>query len=555
MDASLHPPPGDPMRPPRSAERRSILLLLVLGLAQAFAMAWPFASAWQGEPSGALQFISLTGFAVLLQASASPRQAFLRGWWFATGWLLASIWWLYISLHVYGGMPSGLAALAVFLLAGGLAIFYATASGVYRWVCLTHAGAMTHALAFSAVWLLAELTRGTLWTGFPWAAAGYAHVDSVLRAGAPWVGVYGLSALSAWAAMLVAASWRGPISQHERSRTTLWRAMAIGIVLCISWLDWSSRQPVATPTLAKSALSVTLLQGNVPQDLKFGAGLGTALHDYQDALLTNTSDLIVTPETALPLLREQLPDGYWSLVQQRYAQGQQAALVGLPMQAPHGGGENAYTNSALALLPEAAPDAYRYDKHHLVPFGEFVPPMFRWFVQLMNIPLGDFSRGPVVQPPLLWHGERIAPNICFEDLFGEELAQNFANPATSPTLLLNLSNIAWFGDTVAIDQHLHISRMRTLELGRPMLRATNTGATAIINAQGVVTHRLPSGVKGALTAQVQGVDGAATPYARWVSAWGLWPLAVWAVLVLSAVAWHTRNSGHPIIRKKRRFAP
>jgi apolipoprotein N-acyltransferase len=163
--------------------------------------------------------------------------------------------------------------------------------------------------------------------------------------------------------------------------------------------------------------------------------------------------------------------------------------------------------------------------------------MFRWFVQLMHIPLGDFSRGPVVQPPLLWRGERIAPNICFEDLFGEELAQNFANPATSPTLLLNLSNIAWFGDTVAIDQHLHISRMRTLELGRPMLRATNTGATAIINAQGVVTHRLPSGVKGALTAHVFGVDGPATPYARWVSAWGLWPLVVWAGLVLSAVAW------------------
>jgi apolipoprotein N-acyltransferase len=199
----------------------------------------------------------------------------------------------------------------------------------------------------------------------------------------------------------------------------------------------------------------------------------------------------------------------------------------------------------LALLPGAPAQTYRYDKHHLVPFGEFVPPMFRWFVQRMNIPLGDFSRGQMVQPPLLWHGERIAPNICFEDLFGEELAQSFVNPATAPTLLLNLSNIAWFGNTVAIDQHLHISRMRTLELGRPMLRATNTGATALINAQGVVTHRLPSGVKGALTAVVHGVDGPATPYARWVSAWGLWPLALWAIAVLGCVAW----------REKDRFAP
>jgi len=216
-------------------------------------------------------------------------------------------------------------------------------------------------------------------------------------------------------------------------------------------------------------------------------------------------------------------------------------LIGLPLSAPAAAGVPQYTNSALALVPGAAPDAYRYDKHHLVPFGEFVPPMFRWFVQLMHIPLGDFARGQVVQPPLLWHGERIAPNICFEDLFGEELAQSFANPATAPTLLLNLSNIAWFGDTVAIDQHLHISRMRTLELGRPMLRATNTGATAIINAQGVVTHQLPSGVKGALTAEVHGVDGPATPYARWVSAWGLWPLAVGAALVLGGVAWRTHR--------------
>lgn len=315
----------------------------------------------------------------------------------------------------------------------------------------------------------------------------------------------------------------------------------MGAALVISWFASTWDQSSAEPSPSKQPLTVTLLQGNVPQDLKFGEGVGLALRDYRDALLHNTSDLIVTPETAIPLLPDYLPDGYWPLLQQRYAQGQQAALIGLPLSAPAAAGVPQYTNSALALVPGAAPDAYRYDKHHLVPFGEFVPPMFRWFVQLMHIPLGDFARGQVVQPPLLWHGERIAPNICFEDLFGEELAQSFANPATAPTLLLNLSNIAWFGDTVAIDQHLHISRMRTLELGRPMLRATNTGATAIINAQGVVTHRLPSGVKGALTAEVHGVDGRATPYARWVSAWGLWPLAVGAALVLGGVAWRTHR--------------
>ena len=177
--------------------------------------------------------------------------------------------------------------------------------------------------------------------------------------------------------------------------------------------------------------------------------------------------------------------------------------------------------------------------------------MFNWFVRMMNIPLGDFTRGEVAQTSLIVKGERIAPNICYEDLFGEELARNFTSPENAPTLLVNLSNIAWFGDTVAIDQHLHISRMRALELGRPMLRATNTGATAIINAQGTVTHRLPSAVQGALTADVYGVHGALTPYARWVAVWGLWPLVGLAFSILMGVAAIAHAGRHG----QRRFGP
>ena len=170
---------------------------------------------------------------------------------------------------------------------------------------------------------------------------------------------------------------------------------------------------------------------------------------------------------------------------------------------------------------------------------------------MMNIPLGDFTRGDVAQPSFVFKGERIAPNICYEDLFGEELARSFADPAIAPTLMVNLSNIAWFGDTVAVDQHLNISRMRALELGRPMLRATNTGATAIINAQGQVTHRLPSAVQGVLTAEVYGVHGPVTPYAQWVSVLGLWPLAGVALMTLLIVAAMAHASRHG----QRRFGP
>lgn len=166
---------------------------------------------------------------------------------------------------------------------------------------------------------------------------------------------------------------------------------------------------------------------------------------------------------------------------------------------------------------------------------------------MMNIPLGDFNRGTVGQPSFAWAGQRIAPNICYEDLFGEELGARFADPASAPTLFVNLSNIGWFGNTVAIDQHLQISRMRALEFERPMVRATNTGATAIIDHRGVVTHALERHARGVLKGEVQGrgIDAQdgwnITPYAWWVARWGLLPLWVFGAGALAAAAWARRR--------------
>jgi apolipoprotein N-acyltransferase len=231
-------------------------------------------------------------------------------------------------------------------------------------------------------------------------------------------------------------------------------------------------------------------------------------------------------------------------------------LLGLPL----GSLAQGYTNSVWGWTPPlavqagqplagGAPDAplpaeavavpYRYDKHHLVPFGEFIPPLFRWFVDLMNIPLGDFNRGTLAQPTLDWAGQRLAPHICYEDLFGEELAAGFADPARAPTVLVNVSNIAWFGDSIAIDQHLQISRLRALELARPMLRATNTGATAAIDHRGQVIALAPRLRREVLDTEVQGREGL-TPYARWASRWGLWPVLVVA-LALPLLLWRVRR--------------
>ena len=164
-----------------------------------------------------------------------------------------------------------------------------------------------------------------------------------------------------------------------------------------------------------------------------------------------------------------------------------------------------------------------------MPFGEFIPPGFRWFVDMMRMPLGDFSRGPLAAPSFALAlgqpsaAQRVAPNICYEDLFGEELAARFAAPEGAPTMFANLSNIGWFGNTIAVDQHLHISRMRSLEFERPMLRATNTGATAVVDHRGRVTHMLTPFTQGTLDGEVEGRHGL-TPYAAWASRWGLWPL-------------------------------
>jgi apolipoprotein N-acyltransferase len=250
--------------------------------------------------------------------------------------------------------------------------------------------------------------------------------------------------------------------------------------------------------------------------------------------------LVIAPETALPLLPEQLTElmpGWWETLQQPFASaaGGRGALIGRPL----GDFERGYTNSVSALGDGAE---YRYDKHHLVPFGEFIPAGFRWFTQMMNIPLGDFARGPVAAPSWVFAGQRIAPNICYEDLFGEELAVRFIDVATAPTMLVNHSNIAWFGDTVALPQHLMISRMRALELQRPMVRATNTGMTAVVDHRGRVAAQLPPQQRGVLDAAVEGRSGI-TPFAAWAGRFGLWPLQLLALAVIAVVVSATRRQG------------
>jgi apolipoprotein N-acyltransferase len=486
-------------------------IVLLAAYANAAGVSWPFEFGFEtGVPFWWMQLLALGAFVGVLRASHSMGQALRTAWLFAAAWLCATFWWLYVSMHTYAGLPSVLTVLAIVALAAALGFYYALAGAVY-WR-LRDRGPGRRTLAFAALWTGAELARGTWLTGFGWGAIAYAHADGPLAPWIPWIGAYGIGALAAW---LAAALWELP-----RTRWSL-RAAFVGLLA----LGWVAPGVLPIWSAPAGSLSVTLLQGNIPQDEKFqsGSGVPLALRWYGEQINRAATDLVVAPETAIPLLPQDLPDGYWDALVVRFAAPGQAALIGVPL----GDMARGYTNSVVGFAPGLR-DAWRYDKHHLVPFGEFIPPLFKWFTRLMNIPLGDFNRGAVGQPSFAWKGQRLAPNICYEDLFGEELGVRFADPAAAPTIFVNVSNIGWFGDTVATDQHLQISRMRALEFERPMVRATNTGATAIIDHTGHVAQSLSRTTRDVLVGRVEGRTGT-TPYAWWVARFGLWPL--WLLIV------------------------
>ena len=579
------------------------LVSVLAGVLHGFAMAWPAflggdALHISGQASGTLQCLSLALLAALLLRLASsdgpPTRLWLPAFWltglFATSAMAATWGWLYVSMHRYGGLPSWLSVAAVLLLAMALSFYFAVAGGLWvalfrRWILSDRANearyanpaqkeasltwdvlrqGLAGASLFAALWTLAELSRGQLFTGFPWGAAGYAHTDSWLATYLPWMGVYGVGAVAAGISMALPLT----VALFMAQRTQAWRWMALATFGMAAVLPWALQTTGTSFSESAGRMTVRLLQGNIPQDEKFipGQGVRTAIHWYSEQLLDSTESLVVTPETAIPVLPQQLPHIYWQALQDKFAppasqagptaQAPQMALIGLPM----GGVGEGYSNSAIALGPTLghekgqdppqnlfannakASDFYRYDKQHLVPFGEFVPPFFQWFVRMMNMPLGDFGHDRPPPAVLSWQGQRLLPQICYEDLFGEEVAQYFANASEAPTVLVNMSNLAWFGDSTALPQHLAISRIRALEFQRPIIRATNTGATAWVDHKGQVKAALPAFTRGALVLEFEGRQGL-TPYAQWTLRWGLTPLWMLCLAIVLFLGFISRRSG------------
>ncbi len=476
-----------------------------------------------------LPVLSLAVLFALWQRSPSTRAGFVVGFTWGLGFFIAGVSWVFVSLSVYGGMAPWLAALATFLFCAFLALFPAVVGALQayperyqRWPLPP---ALRLLVLMPLLWAASEWVRGWIFTGFPWLVVAYSQVPSSPLAGyAPLVGAYGVSTLLALVAALIA--W-GVLARDVAPRA--WAAVAIAAIgvggQALSAVEWTT--PDGKPT------TVALLQGNIAQDLKWQPEVTRATLDrYLAMAAASPARLIVLPETALPLFESDLPAIDRSVLTAIGRRNRGDVLAGLPT----GDLAGAYYNSVASF---GSARTQHYHKVHLVPFGEYIPlkAVWSWVAEVLHIPLSDFARGSTAQRPLAVGGQRVAVNICYEDAFGEEIIRQL--PEAS--VLVNVSNLAWFGDSFAPWQHAQMSQMRALETGRMVLRATNTGVTAIIDTRGRLVAHLPLFTAGSLAGSVQGHAGS-TPYVRWGNApvLGLWGLAGLAVLV---AALYPRGAG------------
>ena len=444
----------------------------------------------------------------------SAKAAAWRGFWFGLGMFGHGVWWIQVSIHQFG--------LPVYAFSVGMTILFVAFMSLYPallgWVIgrVGLASVAARTFGFPALWVLMESLRGWAFSGFPWLLLGYSQLDGPLAGFAPISGALGASlAVTLMASLL----WVAVTEPRVRGY-----ALAMGIGLGV--LGALLKHHPWTPDDGPSA-RVALVQGAVPQAIKWQSRYRDQTVTLYESLTTPHwgAELIVWPETALPAFPEEVPLSLARLSARAVAHGS-GLLVGMPRGDRQGG---AYFNSVQLIDPSQQ----AYDKHHLVPFGEYLPfdTWLRPLLDFLSIPMSNFSAGPAQQAPLQSGRLRIGVSICYEDAYASEVRK----PLPEANVLVNVSDDAWFGDSIAPHQHLEISRMRALETGRDLLRATNTGISAIIDAQGAVRARSPQFEPYVLSGEFQPRRGA-TPYARS----GDWPVLLLCLAMVLAAIWKRR---------------
>ena len=453
---------------------------------------------------------TLAFLAWLWRRSRSAGQALTLGLGFGLGYFLTGTSWVYVSMHDFGGMAWPVAGFATAFFCTYLALFPAIAGWAFARVPAPHWARLI--IVFPALWAAAEWVRGWMFTGFPWLAIGYSQSpDGPISGFASVFGVYGVSLLAATSGGLLVWSAEALSATRAESLPNRVRALLLHPALAclvLLWLTGWALQRVPWTAPAGEPITVSLVQGNIEQDMKWRPESARAsLQTYLELAQRTRGRLILLPETALPVFNVDLPREYVDALAQPARERNGDLLTGIPEYVP--GDPPNYYNSVMNF---GTRPTQVYRKYHLVPFGDYFPHwgFITWIMHTLQIPMSDFGRGEPYQRPLDVAGQRVAVNICYEDVFGEEIIRQLPEA----TLLANFTNDAWWGKSSASDQHLQMAQTRSQESGRYMLRATNTGVTAIIDDRGRVVGRVPQFVVAVLEGRAQGRTGS-TPYILW----------------------------------------
>jgi apolipoprotein N-acyltransferase len=512
------------LRGPDAAQRKQLLARL----AAAFAAGAGFNAGF--APFGWWPIALLAPAALFaLIRGLPPRRAGWTGAAFGAGLFAFGTYWLYTCLHVFGLVPVWLTLVLQTILVASMCLYLAALCYLANRFWLKP-GATRDWLVLPALWVLLEWLRGWLLSGLPWLSTGYAMIDSPLSGWAPAFGVYAVTWASATVSVAIYVLFAPAVRFSRRCLALAAAGLLFAVPVLLARHNWT--QPAGAP------LAIAAVQGAVPQDQKWQAKNRELTMQRYLRLSGEAwgSRLIIWPEASLPALAPDIQDYLKELAQQGRAHDADFA-IGLVDYRPQ---SKEYFNGILVLGAGGGARATGeagevwYYKRHLVPFGEYfpVPAFVRSWLRLMSLPYDDFTAGSRRQPVLSAAGEKLGLTICYEDAFGSQQLKVLRKA----TLLVNVTNDAWFGDSTARHQHLQIARMRALEAGRYLVRAANDGITAVIDAQGTVVTRLPQFKEGVLRADVQPMKGL-TPYARL----GNYPVVLGALLSLAVAVWRRRS--------------